>query len=87
MICSGSDSKPRGQQRRGFSIIIDGVESVNQQRCITGTSRCMQGNFSPAPWEEEEEEEEEEGKQLIAVKAADVWTDPCDVRCLFSTAV
>lgn len=51
LLCPGSDSRPQGEQseqRRGFSIIIDGVESVNEQRCITGTSRCMQGNFSSA---------------------------------------
>lgn len=34
---------------RGGSIIIDCEESVNQHRCITGTSRCMQGNFSLLP--------------------------------------
>lgn len=42
---------PRRAESRGggVSIITDGVESVHQHRYITGTSRCMQGNFSPAP--------------------------------------
>lgn len=31
----------------GGSVITDS-ESVDEHRGITGTSRCMQGNFSPA---------------------------------------
>lgn len=82
LLCPGSDSRPQGEQRRGFSIIIDGAESVNEQRCITGTSRCMQGNFSPAPWKEERGRRGRRSKKWLVFKAeiinsADVWTDSC----------
>lgn len=50
MICFAQEviQGPR-ESREGVSII---TESVNEHRCITGTSRCMRGNFSPASREE-----------------------------------